>query len=138
MSKTRSNVNLCIPGPSSGLFGFFIPIVLVSTKSTQTLPPIAFSLEFSGLTLQITLTLPEPELELDTGIELDVVVVFDDVGEGIIVGEFWIWRLFVVDVGTSRSSLGGGLGLTFLMAKAGVAIGFLTAAVLICKAEGGR
>jgi len=35
------------------------------------------------------------------------------------------------------SSLGG-LGLTFLMAKAGVAIGFLTAPVLICKAEGGR
>jgi len=35
--------------------------------------------------------LPEPELELDTGIELDVVVVvFDDVGEGIIDGEFWI------------------------------------------------
>ena len=37
------------------------------------------------------------------------------------------------------SSLTGGLGFwTFLIAKAGVAIGFLTAAVLICKAEGGR
>ena len=49
------------------------------------------------------MTLPEPELELETGIELDVVVLvaLDDVGEGIIVGEFWIWRLFVVGVGTS-------------------------------------
>jgi len=45
------------------------------------------------------LTLPElPELsELATGI------VFDDVGEGIIAGEFWI--VLVVGVGTSSYSI---------------------------------